>query len=85
MSGESPFSQQSIAKAVHASLDAAFAAIPAGRSHAVIFDGTAASSGGAQMRALYVQRSERGWNVAIEGDVDAVHGVAGSVVVGKSW
>ena len=78
------FSQDTLAKAVHDSLDAAYAAIPADKRHAVIFDGTAAQ-GSSGVRAMYVQRIDGGWNVVLEGDVDTAHGAAGHVVIAKSW
>ncbi len=85
MSGESPFSASSVQKAVHATLEDAYAAIPAGRSHAVLFDGTYARENGGTVRAMYVQRVGDGWDVVLEGDVSTHQGAAGQVVVSKSW
>jgi len=81
----SPFSPAELQKAVHTSLAAAYEAIPPGRTHALLFDGTAATGQGGAVRALYVQRLDDGWNIALEGDVSTHTGAAGSVVVAKSW
>lgn len=83
MSGDSPFGPDAIAKSVHATLDAAFSAIPADRKHAVIIDATTVDGGSA--RAMFVQRVDHGWNIVLEGDVDRAHGVSGAVTVAKSW
>lgn len=85
MSGESPFSAASIQKAVHATLEDAFAAIPAGRSHAVLFDGTYSKDAGGTIRAMFVERVGNGWDMVFEGEVASHRGVAGQVVVSRSW
>lgn len=72
-----------IASAVHATLDAAFKAIPADKSHAVIFDGT--TDAGGTVRGMFVQRTANGWNVVLEGEISHGHGAVGSVVVAKAW
>ncbi len=80
-----PFSPASLTKAVHDTLFDAYAAIPAGKSHAVIFDGTYDRVKGPQMRALYVQRAADGWNVVLEGDYDKPDGIVGKIVIAKAW
>lgn len=75
-----------IASAVHATLDAAFKAIPADKSHAVIID--AVTDQGGTVRGMFVQRTANGWNVVLEGEVSGqlgAAGAAGAVVVAKAW
>lgn len=79
------FSPDAIAKSVHATLDAAYAAIPDGKAHAIIFDGTASTEDGPAIRALYVQRAPDGWNVVLEGGYSGPGGVSGQVAVAKAW
>lgn len=78
---ESPFSSASLAKAVHANLEAAYAAIPPGKSHALIVD--ASTDRGVQ--ALYVQRVGDGWNVALSGDWNGHDKPAAGVSVLRAW
>lgn len=79
------FGPSTLAKAVHDTLDAATAAIPEGRSHALIFDGTYSQDTGPAVRALYVQRTETGWKIKLEGGYDGPGGVYGKVATAKSW
>ncbi len=83
MSG--PFDAPALTHALHATLPDAFAAIPDGKSHAIIFDGTYTTVDGPAMRALYVQRAPDGWNVVLEGVYDKPGGVAGKVAIAKAW
>lgn len=77
-----PFDPVNTAKSVHDTLEAAYAGIPAGKSHAVLVD--ASTTGG--IRALYVQHLADGWNVALESDWKG-HGakVEGRVAVLRAW
>jgi hypothetical protein len=84
MSGEL-FSPSATAKAVHATLDEALTAIPEGKSHAVIFDGTYDTASGGAVRALFVQRAPDGWNIVLAGDYSGPGGVSGQVAVAKAW
>lgn len=77
------FGPDAIAKSVHATLDAAFSAIPADRKHAVIIDATTVDGG--TVRAMFVQRKDDGWNLEMSIDVSKDHGVSGAVTVAKSW
>lgn len=79
------FSPEAIAKSVHATLDEAFAAIPEGRSHALIVDGEYYGGRGVRARALYVQRVGKGWNIALEGDWNGNNLPDGKVSLLKSW
>jgi hypothetical protein len=83
MSG--PFDVTSTAKAVHATLDEAFATIPADRSHVLMVDGTWQNRDGAAVRLLYAQRVGHGWNVVLQSSLDNEHGVSGQVATIKSW
>lgn len=79
----SPFSPEVIAKSVHDSLAQAYAALPEGKSHALIVDAT--TEGGGNVRALYVQRVGDGWNVALEGVWNGREHAAGKVSLLKAW
>lgn len=79
------FSPKNTANAIHATLGEAFAAIPEGRSHAVIFDGTYTEADGPEGRVLYVQRAADGWDVILGGGYTVPTGVSGRVAVAKSW
>ncbi len=79
------FSPNNTVKAIHATLTDAFTAIPEGRSHAVIFDGTYSEADGPEGRVLFVQRAPDGWNVVLEGGYSVPEGVVGRVAVAKSW
>lgn len=79
------FSPGSLAKSVHDTLDQAQAAIPVGHHHAVLFDGTVSRADGPAIRGMYIQRTDGGWQIALEGAYDGPHGVAGKVAVAKSW
>lgn len=87
MSGTSgnPFSPAATAKAIHATLDEALTAIPEGKSHAVIFDGTYDKAAGGTVHALFVQRAPDGWNIVLAGKYDGPGGVSGHVAVAKAW
>lgn len=78
-------STDALVKGLHATLDAAYAAIPDGKAHAIIFDGTASTEDGPAIRALYVQRAPDGWNVVLEGGYSGPGGVSGQVAVAKAW
>lgn len=79
------FSPANLAKAVHATLDEATAAIPEGKHNAVLFDGTYSKADGAEFRALFVHRTDGGWTVMAEGDYTGPGGIAGKVATAKSW
>ena len=79
------FTPANTAKAIHATLGDAFAAIPEGKSHAVIFDGTYSEADGPEGRALYVQRAPDGWNIVLGGGYSVPEGVSGKVAIAKSW
>ncbi len=78
-----PFSPESLAKSLHATLEDAFKAIPPEHSHAFLFDAVTAPGFGVQ--AIYVQRAPKGWNIELAGAVDKKHGVSGRVALAKSW
>jgi hypothetical protein len=80
-----PFSAEQTAKAIHASLDDALAAVPEGKSNVVLVDGTYSRETGAAARALWLRKTDSGWNVLLEGRVDSTHGIAGKVATAKSW
>lgn len=75
------FGQSNITKAVHDTLEAAYAAIPPGKSHALLVDASTESG----VRALYVQRMPEGWNVALQGDWHGGDHVAGRIALLKAW
>lgn len=79
------FRQDVIARAVHASLDEATAAIPPGKHHAVLFDGTYSDATGASMRAVFVRRTDSGWKAELAGAYSGPGGVASKVTIAKSW
>jgi hypothetical protein len=74
-----------IAKSVHASLDAALAAIPVGHTHALLFDGRYADDTGPVVQAVYVEKAPHGWQIALSGGYSGTHGVLGQVEIAKSW
>jgi hypothetical protein len=75
------FDPSSVAKSVHDSLEEAYAALPPGKSHAVLVDASTDSG----VRALYVQRVGDGWNVALEGEWRGRGHAAGKVTALKAW
>jgi hypothetical protein len=79
------FSPAATFKAVHATLNDAFAAIPVGRNHAVLVDATASQADGVAARVLYVQRAPKGWNIVLQVGYDAEHGLSSGVGTFKSW
>lgn len=79
------FSPAALQKAVHASLDEAVAAIRPGHTKAVLIDGTYSAADGAGLRALYIQRTKKGWDVLLEGAYNGADGLSGGVKVAKSW
>ncbi len=80
-----PFDPTSIAKAVHATLDEAFATIPTGKSRVLMIDGTWDQSEGGKARVLIAQRMDDGWNIALETSIDKPHGLGARVATMKSW
>lgn len=76
------FDPSSLAKSVHDSLEDAYAALPAGKSHAVLVDASTTDG----IRALYVQRIGDGWNVAVsESWKGHGHKLEGKVSVLRAW
>ena len=70
---------------LHDSLMLALAAIPPGKSQALVIDGTYAETDGASIRAVWLKRAPNGWNVAMSGAYDGADGISGKVAVAKSW
>jgi hypothetical protein len=79
------FSPQNTFKAVHATLNEAFAAIPEGRNHAVIVDASASQADGAAASVMFVQRAPDGWNIVLRGAYDKDHGLSSGFATMKSW
>jgi hypothetical protein len=75
------FNQDVLARAVHNSLEEAYAALPPGKSHAVLLD--ASTDHG--VRAMFVQRVGGGWEVAAQGEWSGRGHLAGKVVALKAW
>lgn len=80
---DSPFSPQALSKAVHDSLEQAYAAIPEGKNNVLIVDATLGGEKGA--RALYARRVGAGWNIALEGEWKGGDHVVGKVAAIKAW
>lgn len=74
-----------IASAVHATLDAAFAAIPDGDTHAVLLDGTYSKADGPGGRVVFALRQPNGWQMADYLGYDKPHGVTAGVDLVRSW
>lgn len=70
-----PFGAESIAKAVHSTLEEAYAAIPEGKTRVFLVD--ASTDGG--VRALYAQRAGKGWEVRAETEWHGGGDVAGKI------
>lgn len=81
MSETKLFSPDALKQAVHQSLEDAYAALPEGKSHAVLLD----ASTDRGIRALYVQRVGDGWNVALQGEWNGKERATGGVSVLKAW
>jgi len=79
------FSPSSTAKALHKTRSEALAAIPAGDSKALIIDGSYTDEDGPSVRAVYVQRAPKGWNVLLEGAYNGDDGPSAGVAIAKSW
>lgn len=75
------FGSANTVKAVHDTLEAAYAAIPEGKLHALLVD--ASTDNG--VRALYVQRVPGGWNVALSGEWDGHEKPSAGVSLLKAW
>lgn len=75
------FSPAALKKTVHDTLEAAYAAIPPGKSHALLVDASTDSG----VRAVYVQRVGDGWNVALAGRWNGTDAPAAGVAVLKAW
>jgi hypothetical protein len=80
-----PFDPAALAQSLHTTLGAALATIPDDHQHALIFDGSDAQTEGAVIRVLYLQKAPKGWNLVLDGDYSGAHGVAGQVLLSKSW
>lgn len=79
-----PLSPSVIAKSVHDTLDQAMAAIPAGKSGAVLIDGTIGLDGKPAAQAVIVQKIGANWAVAASAAWDGAH-VEGKVAIEGSW
>ena len=79
------FSPAATSKAIHASVGEALAAIPEGRTHVLLFDGTYAENDGAGARVLYAHKTADGWGVVFDAAYDQPHGLTGRVATAKSW
>lgn len=77
------FTPDGLRQSVHDTLDAALAAIPDGKSGALLVDGTL-THGGAAARVVLAQRVGKTWAVSIGGDWDGHH-VGGKVAIAGSW
>lgn len=60
-----PFDPSNTAHSVHDTLEDAYAAIPPGKRRALIVD---ASTKDRAVTALYVERLDHGWSVALDGE-----------------
>lgn len=80
-----PFDIASTAKAIHASIDDAFAAIPEGRTHVLFFDATLAEDDSSGARVVYAQKTASGWGIVLQGAYDQPHGISGHIATAKSW
>lgn len=77
------FSPDQLRQSVHDTLDQALAAIPPGKSGALLVDGTVTHDGG-EARVLLAQRVGKDWQVQVGGEWDGHH-VAGKVALAGSW
>lgn len=75
------FSSAATMKAVHDTLDEAMVALPPGKRGAILID---ASTETKTVRALFVEKVNDHWQVALEGDYDGHH-VAGKVATAVTW
>jgi hypothetical protein len=75
------FTPDVLTRAVHNTLEEAYAALPDGKNHAVLID----ASTDAGVRALFVQRVGGGWQIAAEGQWKGGGHVAGKVSAIKTW
>lgn len=80
-----PFSLTATQAAIHATLDAAYAAIPPGDTHAVLLDGTYSKADGPGGRIVFAQRVPGGWQMADYLGYDKPHGATAGVELAKSW
>jgi hypothetical protein len=80
----SDFSPDTLRRSVHNTLDEAYAAIPDGKNHVLLIDGTV-GDGSDAVRALYAQRIAGGWQVVLEGDWHGGTQVAGKIAALKAW
>lgn len=79
------FDLVSTAKALHATLDEAFATVPDGRTNVVVIDGSFSQTDGGKASILWARKVGDGWNIVTEGSIDKPHGLAGRVATVKSW
>jgi hypothetical protein len=79
----SHFDSANTAKAIHATLDDAQAAIPADHKRALLIG--ADYHDGLGVRAVYVQRAADGWNVLLEGAYSGDDGPSAGFAVARSW
>lgn len=75
------FTPDALKHAVHDNLEAAYAALPEGKSHAVLLDASTDKG----LRALYVQRVGDGWNIALQGEWNGKERPAAGISVLKAW
>jgi hypothetical protein len=77
------FSPANTAKAVHATLEEAYAAIPPGHTKALII--SASRSGMAGIRGMYVERAaDASWGLVFEAGYNGTEGVHGGFKVALS-
>jgi hypothetical protein len=76
-----PFSPDVLTRAVHDNLEAACAALPEGKSHALLLDASTDTG----FRVMFVQRVGDGWNVTGHVAWDGHDRPAAGVSVLKAW
>ncbi len=79
------FNPAATAKAVHATLNAAFAAIPEGHTKAVIIEGTHTETDGPDIEGAFVLRGDDGnWGFVVGGGYNRTEGAHGGFKVAWS-
>jgi hypothetical protein len=80
-----PFSPAHTAKAVHATLEEAYAAIPPGHTKALIISASRSGIDGAGIRGMYVERAaDASWGLVFEAGYNGSEGVHGGFKVALS-
>lgn len=83
MSG--PLDPSVLNKAVHDSLEAAYAALPPDKNNAVLINGTYDQTAGPVFSALFVHRLDNHWTVAAEAGYSGPNGIEGKVSTEVVW